>query len=95
MKMQSQTSISDTSLQIRLKEFATSKWDSLSVSQKELAKRLWGVLTYKWQWQIVLTSPFLVLWALDKTIPSVHKFDMALLASLPIPQWIESLIGLS
>ena len=93
--MQSQSSISETSLQMRLKNFATNKWDLLTDRQKELSKRLWGMLTYKWQWQIVLNSPFLVLWGLDKTIPSVHKFDMALLASLPIPKWIESLIGLN
>ena len=68
-------------------------WSNLSSSQQDILKKIWMILTYKWQWQIILNAPFLVILILDKTIPSVHSFDMELLSSLPIPIAIKTLLG--
>ena len=70
-------------------------WSNLSDSQKAILKKIWTVLTYKWQWQIILNTPFLVIWILDQTIPAVHSFDMKLISSLPIPIAIKTLLGFS
>ncbi len=92
--MQSQGDLSEIGIKERLTDFASKRWEALTDPQQKLAKRLWGILTYKWQWQIALNTPFMLVWVLDQTIPSVHTFDMAILASLPIPQWMGSWIGL-
>ena len=68
-------------------------WLNLSESQRSILKKIWAVLTYKWQWQIILNAPFLVIWVLDQTIPAVHSFDMNLISSLPIPMSIKTLLG--
>tara|TARA_B100000700_G_scaffold275732_1_gene321762 strand:+ start:692 stop:973 length:282 start_codon:yes stop_codon:yes gene_type:complete len=69
-------------------------WSNLSDEQQSILKKIWSILTYKWQWQIILNAPFLVLWILDQTIPAVHSFDMQLIASIPIPIAIKTLLGL-
>ena len=68
-------------------------WSNLSDSQQAILKKIWMILTYKWQWQIILNAPFLVIFILDKTIPAVHSFDMKLISSLPIPMAIKTLLG--
>ena len=68
-------------------------WSNLSDSQQAILKKIWMILTYKWQWQIILNAPFLVIWILDQTIPAVHSFDMKLISSLPIPMTIKTLLG--
>ena len=68
-------------------------WSSLSNRQQGIFKKIWMILTYKWQWQIILNAPFLIIWILDKTIPAVHSFDMKLISSLPIPIGIKTLLG--
>ena len=68
-------------------------WLNLSDTQKVILKKVWMILTYKWQWQIILNAPFLVIWILDQTIPAVHSFDMNLISSLPIPTTIKTLLG--
>ena len=68
-------------------------WSNLSDSQQAILKKIWMILTYKWQWQIILNAPFLVILILDKTIPAVHSFDMKLISSLPIPMAIKTLVG--
>tara|TARA_Y100001968_G_scaffold305584_1_gene321577 strand:- start:141 stop:422 length:282 start_codon:yes stop_codon:yes gene_type:complete len=68
-------------------------WGNLSDSQKTNLKKIWSILTYKWQWQIILNTPFLLIWILDQTIPAVHSFDMQLISSLPIPIAIKTLFG--
>ena len=96
--MQSQGGLSEVSFLERIKQFAESKWDSLTDPQKKYAKRAWGVMTYKWRWQIAMNVPYLAIFLLDRTIPAVHQFDMALLATvtskLPIPAFISSWMGL-
>ena len=70
-------------------------WLNLSDTQQAILKKVWMILTYKWQWQIVLNAPFLVIWVLDQTIPAVHTFDMKLISSLPIPTIIKTYLGFS
>ena len=70
-------------------------WSNLSENQKSIFKKIWSVLTYKWQWQILLNAPFLVIWILDQTIPAVHSFDMQLISSLPLPVIIKTYLGFS
>ena len=96
--MQSQGGLSEIGLQERLQQFAERKWESLSDRQKTLAKKAWGVMTYKWRWQIAMNVPYLAIFLLDRTVPAVHQFDMALLAmiasKLPIPAFMSSWMGL-
>ena len=68
-------------------------WINLTDKQKSILKKIWSILTYKWQWQIILNTPFLVLWILDQTIPTVHSFNMQLISSLPIPMTIKTMLG--
>ena len=70
-------------------------WANLSDKQKSILKKIWAILTYKWQWQIILNAPFLLIWVLDQTIPAVHSFDMQLISSLPLPVIIKTYLGLS
>ena len=70
-------------------------WSNLSERQQSILKKIWSILTYKWQWQIILNAPFMVIWALDQTIPAVHTFDMQLISSLPIPTIIKTYLGFS
>ena len=68
-------------------------WNELDDSLKKQLKKIWGVLTYKWQLQILFNLPFLLWWALDKSFPTVHKFDVTILNYLNLPDWAISLIG--
>ena len=68
-------------------------WLNLSDSKKNILKKMWMIITYKWQWQIILNAPFLIILVLDKTIPAVHSFDIKLISSLPIPMAIKTLLG--
>jgi len=70
-------------------------WSNLSEKQQSILRKIWSILTYKWQWQIILNSPFLVIWVLDRTIPAVHSFDMQLISSLPLPTIIKTYLGFS
>ncbi len=97
--MQSKSFLTGISKLERLKEIASAKWEGLGDRQKIYLKKIWGVLTYKWRWQIAMNVPYLAIFALDRTIPSVHQFNVDLLSSvaarLPIPEFMASAIGLS
>ncbi len=67
-------------------------WSNLSDAQQAILKKIWSILTYKWQWQIILNAPFLVIWILDRTIPAVHSFDMQLISSIQLA--IKTHLGL-
>ena len=71
----------------------TKNWETLDESQRLILNNLWKVLTYKWQLQILFNLPFLIWWALDKSITKVHDFDMALLSNLNLPNWALSFMG--
>ena len=84
------------SLNTRQKNFVNliiSNWENLDESQKLVLIKIWKVLTYKWQLQILFNLPFLVWWLLDISIVKVHEFDLRLLSHLNLPEWALSLIG--
>ena len=66
---------------------------NLDESQKSTLTKIWKVLTYKWQLQILFNLPFLLWWGLDKSISKVHEFDLYILNYLHLPPWALSLIG--
>jgi len=88
--MDSQSVVTKNGFVEKTKANFESVWSNLSQSQQSILKKIWQVLTYKWQWQIALNSPFLIIWILDKNIPAVHEFYMQILQSLPIPEWVYS-----
>ena len=68
-------------------------WENLDGSQKLVLIKIWKVLTYKWQLQILFNLPFLIWWLMDVSIVKVHEFDLNLLSYLNFPDWVLSLIG--
>ena len=68
-------------------------WENLDDSKKVILTKIWKVLTYKWQLQILLNLPFLIWFALDKSITQVHEFDIAMLSYLNVPEWALSFMG--
>ena len=68
-------------------------WEELDDSLKTKLKKIWSVLTYKWQLQILFNLPFLLWWVLDKSFPKIHEFDMRILNYLNLPDWALSFIG--
>ncbi len=96
--MQSKGGLPEVDFLQLIKQFACTKWDSLTDNQKTFAKKVWGVISFKWRWQIAMNVPYLAIFLLDRTIPAVHQFDMSLIATvtskLPLPAFISSWIGL-
>ena len=68
-------------------------WEDLDDSLKTKLIKIWKVLTYKWQLQILFNLPFLLWWVLDKSFPKVHKLDATILNYLNLPDWALSFIG--
>ena len=68
-------------------------WENLDKSQKSVLTKIWNVLTYKWQLQILMNVPFLIYWLLDKNVDNIHNFNRNVLNQLNLPDWIMSLIG--
>ena len=93
--MDSQTAADKNSLINKISTNLQDFWSKLSDKQQTILKKIWAILTYKWQWQIILNAPFLVVWVLDQTIPAVHSFDMQVISSLPIPMNIKTYLGFS
>ena len=93
--MDSQTAADKKGVINRVSTSLQDIWSNLSENQQSILKKIWSILTYKWQWQIILNAPFLVIWILDQTIPAVHSFDMQLISSLPIPMIIKTYLGFS
>ena len=89
--MNSQESLNNKSK--NLLDLITKNWESLDESQKLVLTKIWKVLTYKWQLQILFNIPFLVWWLMDVSILKVHEFDLKLLTYLNLPDWALSLIG--
>ena len=81
------------SLTSKDKNIIIKNWENLETNQKEALLKIWKVLTYKWQFQILLNIPFLIYWLLDKQIDAVHQFNLNLLAKLNLPDWLLSIIG--
>ena len=76
-----------------LLDLIATNWESLDESQKLVLTKIWKVLTYKWQLQILFNLPFLIWWLMDVSIIKVHEFDLKLLTYLNLPEWALSLIG--
>ena len=76
-----------------LLDLITTNWETLDESQKLVLTKIWKVLTYKWQLQILFNLPFLIWWLMDVSIIKVHEFDLKLLTYLNLPEWALSLIG--
>ena len=70
-------------------------WEELDDSLKGKLIKIWRVLTYKWQLQILFNLPFLLWWVLDKSFPKIRNFDTAILNYLNLPDWALSFIGFS
>ena len=70
-----------------LLDLITTNWENLDESQKSVLTKIWKVLTYKWQLQILFNLPFLIWWLMDMSIIKVHEFDLKLLAYLNLPDW--------
>ena len=68
-------------------------WDELDDSLKTKLIKIWSVLTYKWQFQILFNLPFLLWWGLDKSSSKVHEFDATILNYLNLPDWALTFIG--
>ena len=96
--MQSQGGLSEVDFVQRIKQFASTKWESLTDTQKTYAKKIWGVISYKWRWQIAMNVPYLAIFLLDRTVPTVHQFNIALLTKIisifPLPDFVSSWIGI-
>ena len=71
----------------------TTNWERLDEPQKLVLTKIWKVLTYKWQLQILFNLPFLIWWLMDVSIIKVHEFDLKLLSYLNLPDWALSLVG--
>ena len=69
-------------------------WEELDENQKSTLNKIWKVITYKWQLQILFNLPFLIWWALDLTFIQVHQFDLKLINYLNLPSWALSMMGL-
>ena len=69
-------------------------WEELDENQKSTLNKIWKVITYKWQLQILFNLPFLIWWALDITFIQVHQFDLKLISYLNLPSWAMSMMGL-
>ena len=68
-------------------------WEDLDDSLKTKLIKIWRVLTYKWQLQILFNLPFLIYWILDKNVESIHNFNRNVINQLNLPDWIISFIG--
>ncbi len=74
-------------------DLVSKNWDELDDSLKTQLIKIWKVLTYKWQLQILFNLPFLIWWGLYKSITKVHEFDMYILNYLHLPNWVLSFMG--
>ena len=75
------------------KNIIIKNWENLDETQKQTLLKIWKVLTYKWQLQILFNLPFLIWWILDVTFIKVHEFDMKLISYLNLPEWATSMMG--
>ena len=89
--MNSQDSLNQNSK--NLFNLIKNNWETLEESQKLVLIKIWKVITYKWQLQVLFNLPFLIWWLMDLSIVKVHEFDLRLLSYLNLPDWVLSFIG--
>ena len=71
----------------------TNNWKALDDKQKSILLKIWNVITYKWQLQVLFNLPFLIWWLLDKNFHQIHEFDMRLISYLNLSNWAISMMG--
>lgn len=81
------------SVSTKNKNIFLQNWENLEESQKNILIKIWKVLTYKWQLQILFNLPFLIWWLLDKNVEKIHQFDLKLISYLNLPDWVLSFVG--
>ena len=81
------------SLTSKEKNIIFRNWENLDENQKKPLLKIWKVLTYKWQLQILFNLPFLLWWGLDATFIKIHEFDIKLINYLNLPTWVTSMMG--
>ena len=59
--MDSQTAAEKNSVINKVNRNLQVFWSNLSENQQSILKKIWSILTYKWQWQIILNAPFLII----------------------------------
>ena len=64
-------------------ELITTNWESLDESQKSILTKIWKVLTYKWQLQILFNLPFLIWWLMDVSIIKAVSYTHLTLPTTP------------
>ena len=65
----------------------------LSILNKPLIQKIWKLITWRWRLQLAMNVPFGILWLADKNNPSVHAFDMRLLAAIHA-EWLAPMMGI-
>ncbi len=80
--MQSKENLTKNQFQLIIQELVFSNLEKLSLSQKEFAQKVWGLITYKWKWQIAFNITYFLIFILDRSFPKVHQFNIALLSSI-------------
>ena len=59
-----------------------------------ILQKAWNVITWRWRLQLAINAPFGLLWVADKTNPTVHAFDMSVLAALHA-EWLAPMMGIA
>ena len=65
----------------------------LNLEPKPLLHKIWKIITWRWRLQIAINAPFGILWIADKTNPTVHQFDIALLTAIHA-KWMAPMMGI-
>tara|TARA_Y100001970_G_scaffold293830_1_gene443649 strand:- start:34275 stop:34529 length:255 start_codon:yes stop_codon:yes gene_type:complete len=78
-----------------IEKSSRSLWNNLNEPQKNIAKKAWKIITYKWQWQIAMNIPFIIWWTLHNLNSQVHEFDMNLIHKINPPTWVLTFLGLN
>ena len=69
-------------------------WSSSAVIKNPILQKAWKVITWRWRLQLAINAPFGPLWVADKTNPTVHAFDMSVLAALHA-EWLAPMMGIA
>ena len=65
----------------------------LTILNKPIVQKAWKLITWRWRLQLAMNVPFGLLWVADKNNPSVHAFDMKILAAIHA-EWLAPMMGI-
>ena len=71
----------------------TTPTGDLTILNKPLVQKAWKLITWRWRLQLAMNVPFGLLWVADKNNPSVHAFDMKILAAIHA-EWLAPMMGI-